>query len=301
MGLLGEPGDAFPAGRPIVSAPGPPNTFPEVVPPTVPPGGENVSGITDDPFGHLYEQRASEPTSPYDVDLIVSADRGSDRGGFDQPPRGGRKQVPPVPPRRGRRKVIVTVAAVIAVLAAGGGVAAWAVTRHTGHASAQGSHPPRVHATNASSSPAQPSTSAPPTTPAPTSTGLVAVAPGVSQQGNEPAVVAFLNNYFTAINNHDYRLYRSLLDTQLQQGETAAKFRSGFGGSSDSAATLTGPASVGVQTAATVTFTSHQPPADTPTNTSCTLWNITLYLDPQGSSYVIGTPASSYHASYQAC
>jgi hypothetical protein len=113
--------------------------------------------------------------------------------------------------------------------------------------------------------------------------------------------MAFLNDYFTAINTHDYQQYFGLLDGQLQQGETAAKFRAGYRSTSDSAATLTALASPGAQTAASVTFTSHQLATDSPTHTGCTRWSITLYLDPQGSSYVIGTAPSSYHAFYQAC
>jgi len=53
--------------------------------------------------------------------------------------------------------------------------------------------------------------------------------------------------------------------------------------------------------AATVAFTSHQDPADSPDNSSCTNWGITLYLVPQGGNYLIGTPPSGYTASYRAC
>jgi hypothetical protein len=127
------------------------------------------------------------------------------------------------------------------------------------------------------------------------------VAPGVSRQGGEPTVVAFLNSYFTAINNHDYQQYRGLLDAQVQRQETAAKFATGYRGSHDSAATLTGLTSSGAQVMASVSFTSHQPAAVSPSHSRCTRWNITLFLTPHGGSYVIGSPPSGYHASYQAC
>jgi hypothetical protein len=194
------------------------------------------------------------------------------------------------------------VAALVAVFAVAGGVVAWAVTRHTGHPSANASHPVTAHpATHAPSTPVQPTTSTPSPSPTPTRTGLVSVAPGVAQQGDAPAVAAFLNNYFTAINNHDYQKYRRLLDAQLRRQLTAGNFNSGYRATVDSAATLTALGASGSQVAAAVAFTSHQPPADSPTHTRCTRWTITLYLSPQGSSYVIGSPPSNYHASYHAC
>jgi len=170
-----------------------------------------------------------------------------------------------------------------------------------GLAALQGTGMPRPHVSSTPpTSPARPTTS-PPVTPSPTSTGLVTVAPGVPPGGDEPTVVAFLNSYFTAINNHDYQQYRGLLDAQMQQQETAAVFRAGYRGSHDSAATLTGLTSAGAQVAASVSFTSHQPAAVSPTHSGCTDWTITLYLTPQGGPYLIGSPPSGYHASYQAC
>jgi hypothetical protein len=277
----GPPSQAAEYGPPSQAAEYGPPTVTAAVPsfrPRQPGGGFPAQqDSTDDPFAGLFE-KAGSGRPPYTEP--------------DQPYQGR--------PGPGRTKIIAIAAAIIVVLA--GGVAAWAVMRHTGQPSARASHPAQVHgATKAPSVPAQsPSTSVVPT-PTQTVSGLVSVAPGVSQQGNAPTVVTFLNNYFTAINHHDYQQYRSLLDAQLQQRETAAKFQAGFGSSSDSAATLTGLAAAGAQTAATVTFTSHQPAAGSPSHSSCTNWSITLYLSPQGGSYVIGTPPSSYHASYQAC
>ena len=132
--------------------------------------------------------------------------------------------------------------------------------------------------------------------------GHVAVAPGVAQQVGEPQVVAFLNAYFTAINSHDYQEYRSLLDSQMRQNLTIAEFRSGYQSTTDSNGTLTdisaaGPALIG----ASVTFTSHQPAADSPSGTACTDWRITLFLGRQAGRYAIEAPPSGYHASYRAC
>lgn len=53
--------------------------------------------------------------------------------------------------------------------------------------------------------------------------------------------------------------------------------------------------------AAAVTFTSRQSAADSHDASPCTDWRITLYLQPDGSSYLIGRPPASYHASSSAC
>jgi hypothetical protein len=124
----------------------------------------------------------------------------------------------------------------------------------------------------------------------------------VTARGDEQAVLTFLTNYFTAINTHNYSQYSSLLDAQRRAALTQAQFTSGYQSVKDSSPTLTSlaPASSGM-IAAAVSFTSHQPASDSPTSSTCTSWNITLYLESQGGSYVIGTPPSSYHAAYSAC
>jgi hypothetical protein len=54
------------------------------------------------------------------------------------------------------------------------------------------------------------------------------------------------------------------------------------------------------KTAATITFVSHQDPAQSATHTACT-WEITLYLHPAGPSFLIGVPPGTYRASAKAC
>ena len=118
----------------------------------------------------------------------------------------------------------------------------------------------------------------------------------------EPQVVTLVDGYFTAINERDYSAYSSLLDGQMRQDNPAASFAAGYATSADSAETITGVSGdAGAELAVTVTFTSHQDAADSPDNSSCTNWGITLYLVPQGSSYLIGAPPSGYAPSYQAC
>ena len=53
--------------------------------------------------------------------------------------------------------------------------------------------------------------------------------------------------------------------------------------------------------AATVTFISHQSSADSATRSSCTSWDITLYLEPRGNSYLIELPPPGYQSSRVAC
>jgi hypothetical protein len=225
-----------------------------------------------------------------------------------------------VPPSgsAGRGRGALIIAIVVAVLVAGGGAFA-AVTLLTGKHNktvAQPTTSATVHK-SATPSPAQsatatpsPTTSSSPTasptgspTVSPTPSG-VAAGPGVTGNAAEPGVLAFLNSYFAAINAHDYAAYNALLDPQLQQNDSQATFNHGYGTTKDSAETLTGITDTGGGgEAATVAFTSHQSAADSATNSTCTSWTITLYLEPNpnGTGYLDGPAPSGYHASYQAC
>jgi hypothetical protein len=64
---------------------------------------------------------------------------------------------------------------------------------------------------------------------------------------------------------------------------------------------LTGLSSTPADLAASVSFTSHRNPADSATGTSCTTWDITLYLQTSGTSYLIGSPPPGYQARDQPC
>jgi hypothetical protein len=216
-----------------------------------------------------------------------------------------------------RNRILVVAVVVVAVAAAGG---ALAVLQNHGHARA-GAQPTHQASTTAaqSAAPAQgtpapsgsavvppssgPANSPPvsPTTGGGGSTG-VAVAPSAASNPAAPQVVAFLNRYFTAINQHDYAAFAHLLDQQLLRQMPAAAFDSGYATTTDSGETLTGIADTGSGgVAATVTFTSHQQPAESIDDSACTSWAITLYLVPNGTGYLISEPPPGYHASYQAC
>jgi hypothetical protein len=131
----------------------------------------------------------------------------------------------------------------------------------------------------------------------------VAIGVDAAQDQDAPATADFLDRYFTAINDHDYQSYRSLLSPQVQQGLTQAQFEKGYRSTADSAETLVGisTASDG-DLAAEVTFTSHQDPADSPDQSeSCTDWDVTLFLVQGGSGYLVDAAPSGYHASYRPC
>ncbi|HEY1823417.1 MAG TPA: hypothetical protein VGG83_26110 [Trebonia sp.] len=200
------------------------------------------------------------------------------------------------------------------VLAAGGGVYTL-VSRSHGHATAQPPSTPvatvgagTAPAGQASASPtefasaspsASPSASA---TPTPTQTGTVRVAPGVAGNPAEPQVEAYLNRYFNSINTRNYSEYNSLLDAQKQQADSRANFDSGFGTTKDSNEVLTGIEDTGSgNLTANVSFTSHQSPAESVDDSACNNWQLSLFLAPQGNSYVMTTTPTGYQVAYTDC
>jgi hypothetical protein len=115
-------------------------------------------------------------------------------------------------------------------------------------------------------------------------------------------VLAWLDRYFTAINTHDYPAYVSLLDAKEAADESQSDFTSGFGTTTDSAATLASISDLsGGGEAASVSFTSHQSPAQSVNDSACDKWTITIYLEPAGSSYVLVPPPAGYQSSYESC
>jgi hypothetical protein len=265
-------------------------------------------GTDDDPFAGLYADRAADPVDRYRSARTLAADPslGPVRPDEDY---AGPGQGHPRPPRPRRMRMAITVAAIVAIVAAGGGVIAWAQLRHKGTSAAAATSSLKASAvtptttvtvTPSAAAPAAPSPSATVTaTPAP---GAVAVAAGVAQGGDEPAIVAFLDDYFAAINAHSYARYSALLSPAMRQQVTAAQFKSGYASTADSGETLVSlkPAAGG-QVAATTTFISHQSPSNSATNSSCTSWRTTLFLLPQGGSFVIEQPPADYRAQFKAC
>jgi hypothetical protein len=115
-------------------------------------------------------------------------------------------------------------------------------------------------------------------------------------------VAALVSKYFTAINQHNYTAYRSLLSTKMQATFTHSSFETGYGSTTDANEKLTSITNTsGGGEAATLSFTSKQNPADSATGTACTNWTIVLYLQPNGNGYLIGGAPAGYHAQYAAC
>jgi hypothetical protein len=205
-------------------------------------------------------------------------------------------------PRRRPPWVLLTVLLIL-LLASGGTAAALVLTGHHGakHPQAGGTTKPPPPPSSTPATPTQTPTTA---SPSPTSTpGLVQVAPGVAGNPQTPRIAAMLSQYFKAINSRDYFGYYALLSPQQQQQTSQSQFDNGFATTRDGGATLQslspGP---GGTTVATVTFTSHQNPADSvDRHESCTRWRISLYLQHAGNGYVISKPPPTYRASYAPC
>ena len=147
------------------------------------------------------------------------------------------------------------------------------------------------------------STAAPaPSVPAPGGAqAVVAMAPGLSQAPDAAQVDGFLVSYFTAINSRNYQQYARLLVPARRAQLSAAAFARGYGTTTDTGASLVGISRTGRGVAATVTFTSEQRPAPGADVTSCTYWDITLYLQSQGGALLIGSPPAGYHAYHRSC
>lgn len=137
---------------------------------------------------------------------------------------------------------------------------------------------------------------------APTPGPQVSVAASAASSPHEAAVMSFLASYFTAINDHDFTAYQQVFSPPLRADLSAASFSAGYGTTTDSAITLTGIEVIGSgELVAQVTFVSHQRPAASPTNSTCTAWSVSLYLLQQAGSYLLQQPPTGYQASYSAC
>ncbi len=221
-----------------------------------------------------------------------------------QPPKAYLHQEPEPPGPRRRRRALIATFAVIVVLVAGGAALALEVRSHSGGHSAGAR--PRAGGSQRPSAGASPQRSQGSTAPAPSAGASgqvrVSVAPAAAGNPAVPGVVSLLTRYFRAINTRDYRAYRRLLDDQMRRVETAQRFSTGFRSTRDSGARLmTLPRAPDGRLAAVVAFTSHQSPADSPDQSGCTHWTITLFLEHAGRGYVIGPPPAGYQATHAAC
>jgi len=282
-----------------------------------PPAGRQPGLDGPDPFASWYVpgRPAEEPTE------TVLGYR-SNPGASHQPPPEPGPVVSPPPPYQppsgrssgGRRTLWIAVPLIVA-LAAGG--AAYALAKDLGkHPLAQSSTPPTGHAaasaSTASSKSAKSSKSSNASasaaasgsgtgTPAP-SPSLVAIAPGLGSTAAIAQVETLLSHYFHGINTHNYAEYSSTVTAQIRATQPESHFESGYATTTDSAMKLTSLTDTGGgDLTATVTFTSHQSPADSVDNSACNNWTLNLYLVPSGAGYLISPAPSGYQPTYSDC
>jgi hypothetical protein len=158
---------------------------------------------------------------------------------------------------------------------------------------------------------AAPSSTAPAPAPAPSATPgasqppggsmPVAMAPAVRGDPVAAQIEVLVASYFTAINDHDFPAYRNLLLGPLRHQLSAAQFTQTYGSTSDSDVTLVLVSVNGPDAAATVTFTSQPSPGSAGDTAACTSWRITLYLQQQGSRFLVVAPPPGYHPAQHAC
>ena len=114
----------------------------------------------------------------------------------------------------------------------------------------------------------------------------VTVTPGAAVQPHVHGVVALLDTYFSAINQHDFQAYSSLFIPAIRA--TMHNFGPGYLSTRDSRARLTGLAPTGPQgLAAMVTFVSHQNPANSPDHAACDRWHVTVFVKRNGHDFHI--------------
>jgi hypothetical protein len=151
--------------------------------------------------------------------------------------------------------------------------------------------------------PASPTVPASPVTPAAPAGGVtVTIGSGAASQSVAAQVAAFMASYFDAINQRDYQAYADKFTEQALPEPSRQRFLSDFGTTTDTVPKLTALSPAGAGLLATVTFTSHQSPAQSYTHTACTAWTQRLYLEASGGTYLIGqAPSGSPKTSAEPC
>jgi hypothetical protein len=148
---------------------------------------------------------------------------------------------------------------------------------------------------------ARPSASAPASV-APAGQNQLIVDPAAATAPDEAAIVAFLNRYFDAINNHSYLIYKRTFILPLRSGISSASFSAEFGTTTDSGEHLRSISVIGGgKVDALVTFLSHQLTAGNPGGATCTAWSIELYLSKRGGRYLQVAQPVWYQAADMRC
>jgi hypothetical protein len=243
---------------------------------------------------------SADPDAEDPAAAVITRDPGASTmatGGAAHP--GRRSRLSP-----GHGMTITAMVTTVALLTTGG-IAAWQVGHMRSRPpaantsltvpSAGRARPGQTQSPAATPARAAPSPSGPSTGP-----GAVTVTSAAAVQPHVHPVVMLLDNYFSAINQHDFPAYSSLFIPAIRA--TMHNFDAGYHSTRDSRARLTGLAATGPEgLAATVTFVSHQNPANSPDHAGCDRWHITLFLKGDGHDYHIrrhqpGFPADAFRA-----
>jgi hypothetical protein len=263
--------------------------------PPWPDGAPPWADSASPPWAVSADPAAEDPAAVITLDPRASP---ADTEGAARPER--RSRLSP-----GHGMTITAVMTTVALLVTGG-IAAWQVGQMQSRppaadtslaASGTGkARPGQTRGPAATPARAAPSRSGPPAGP-----GAVTVTPAAAVQPHVRPVVMLLDSYFSAINQHDFPAYSSLFIPAIRAA--MHDFGAGYQSTRDSRARLTGLAATGPEgLAATVTFVSHQTPADSPDHAACDRWHITLFLKSDGHGYHIRRQQPRFPAdTFRAC
>jgi hypothetical protein len=131
---------------------------------------------------------------------------------------------------------------------------------------------------------------------------VVTVSAEVASDPLTPTVVDLVTRYVESINEKDFATYRSLFTAALQSTLDIDSLAEGYRSTHDSDVQLlqVGDSGDG-RTAAQLGFVSTQDAVDGPDGLTCTVWAITLFLQPEAGRLAIGVAPSGYRAQYRAC
>lgn len=126
------------------------------------------------------------------------------------------------------------------------------------------------------------------------------IAPAAAREPHAHQIAALLMRYFAAINSHNAGAYAYLFIPALRAG--LRHLTPGYRSTTDSDERLTGLFATGpLGLAATLTFTSHQSPVDSPDQAACDRWDITVFLKHTSTGYRIRRPRPGFPDTVQPC
>jgi hypothetical protein len=197
-----------------------------------------------------------------------------------------------LPDRISHGRWIALTAAILVVLLA----AAGAVTLVVDHGRMSQSAPTERPGVTAGPS------ASPPASVTPAGQNQLIVDPAAATAPDEAAIVASVNRYFDAINNHSYLIYKRLFILALRGGISSVSFSAEFGTTADSDEQLHSISVIGGgKVEAFVTFMSQQLTAGNPGGATCTAWSIELYLSRRGGRYQLNAQPLWYQAAVRSC